>query len=118
MWHDAQIRSATYSAVHKNESSRLCFLSLLAHLNSFFAVRGDVVMSTISSPDLSGDRWLVISDTDRRGTIMVVAIICCVYCPMILGLRAVGSLKNLGINDFLAIAATVRYTRQRYEYKS
>lgn len=82
--------------------SKLDYLSL--------AAVGAMSGPTMSAPDLSGDRWLVISDYDKRGTIMVVAIICCAYCPMVLGLRAVGSLKNLGINDFLAIAATVWHT--------
>lgn len=82
------------------------------------AAKAAAFTSAMSAPDLGGDRWLVISDNDKRGTIMVVAIICCVYCPMILGLRAVGSMKNLGINDFLAIAATVWHTRQGYKWKS
>lgn len=61
----------------------------------------------MAAPDLSGDRWLTITDQDRRGTILVIAIICCVYCPMLLALRAVTSFKNLGLDDYLAIAGKV-----------
>lgn len=64
----------------------------------------------MEAPNLGGDRWLAISKDDQRGKVLVVAIICCVYCPMILALRAVSSLKNLGMNDFLAVAATVSRT--------
>ena len=67
-----------------------------------------LVNATMEAPDLSGNRYLVITDDDRRGTILVVAIICCVYCPMVLALRAVTTLKNLSVDDFLALASTVR----------
>lgn len=62
----------------------------------------------MADPTTSGDRWLVVSDVDHRGIIVVVAIICCAYVPMILALRGVITRRDLGVDDWLAVAASVR----------
>jgi hypothetical protein len=58
-------------------------------------------------PDMSGDRFFVITDDDQRGSLWVVSIICCVYVLMILILRSTTRKGAYGMDDWLAVTSTV-----------
>lgn len=55
-----------------------------------------------------GDRFFIITDEDRRGTIWVVAIICLIYVFLLLLLRATARRNSFGGDDWIAVASTVR----------
>ena len=62
----------------------------------------------MDSPNASENRLFIISDEDHRGIILVVSIICCIYVPMVLTLRGIVTRRDLGWDDWFAIAASVR----------
>ncbi|KIV95883.1 hypothetical protein PV10_03484 [Exophiala mesophila] len=61
----------------------------------------------MDSPNASENRLFVISDEDHRGIILVVSIICCIYVPMVLTLRGIVTRRDLGLDDWFAIAASL-----------
>ena len=56
---------------------------------------------------MNGDRFLVVTEEDRRGTLWIVSIICCIYLFMVLGLRSSARQGSYGADDWLAVMATV-----------
>ncbi|EXJ77509.1 hypothetical protein A1O3_09736 [Capronia epimyces CBS 606.96] len=63
--------------------------------------------SAAADPTTSGDRYFRITDQDHRGSILVVSVICVVYIPMILSLRGTFTGNQIGMDEYLAIAASV-----------
>ena len=61
----------------------------------------------MENPSMGGDRFLVVTKEDRRGTLWVVSIICCIYILMVLGLRSSARQGSYGADDWLAGMATV-----------
>jgi hypothetical protein len=61
----------------------------------------------MEAPPVTGDRFFVVTDDDRRGVLWVVSIICCIYIVMIFALRASARRGSYGLDDWTAVIATV-----------
>lgn len=61
----------------------------------------------METPTDSENRLFIITNEDHRGIILVVSIICCIYVPMVLTLRGVVTRRDLGWDDWFAIAGSV-----------
>lgn len=67
-----------------------------------------MTMSADSTPSYTaGPRFFIITHDDLRGTVMVVTIIFGIYAYMILSIRLAVRRRAIGVDDFLAVLATV-----------
>ena len=71
----------------------------------------DLSTTKMSAPSTEapvlGERPFRITGNDHRGVVLTVSILFIVYALMVLGMRVAGKYRSMGIEDWLAIAATV-----------
>ena len=65
--------------------------------------------SSTDAPVL-GDRPYPLTDDDHRGIALTMSILFLVYTIMVLVMRVAGRYRNMGVDDWLSIAATVYST--------
>ncbi len=66
----------------------------------------------MSGPSTTGPvyglRPFPVTDDDRRAVVLTVSILFIIYAFMVLGMRLATKYQNMGIDDWLSVAATVR----------
>jgi hypothetical protein len=65
------------------------------------------VSSTDTPTPAYGPRPYGLTGSDHRGTVLTVGILFTVYAFMVLGIRLATRYRNMGIDDWLSIVATV-----------
>jgi len=63
--------------------------------------------SNSESAPVEGPRAFTFKSDDHRGVVMAVAVLFIIYAFMIIGMRLAARLRTMGMDDWLAIAATV-----------
>jgi hypothetical protein len=63
------------------------------------------IAETVSS---YGPRLFELSDNDHRGVVVTMGSLFIVYSFMVLAMRLLTRYRSMGVDDYLAIAATVR----------
>lgn len=54
-----------------------------------------------------GPRPYHLSETDQRGCVLIISILCIIYTFLILMIRLLSRHRNIGLDDWLSVAATV-----------
>lgn len=63
--------------------------------------------SNSESAPVEGPRPFTITPDDHRGVVMSLAVLFIIYAFMIIGLRLAARMRTMGVDDWLAILATV-----------
>jgi len=63
--------------------------------------------SNSESGPVEGPRAFTITSDDHRGVVMCLAVLFIIYAFMIIGMRLAARIRTIGIDDWLAITATV-----------
>ena len=64
-------------------------------------------MSSSTSPAATGNRLLAISESDHRGVVWNVSILCLIYTLLVVTVRTQTKYRIFGLDDWIATAAAV-----------
>ena len=74
-----------------------------------------IMTAPSSEAPVLGKRPFRITGDDHRGIVLTMSILFAVYAVMVLGMRVASKYRSLGIEDWLAIAATVYLQHPAYD---